>query len=138
MEEEDMESSERRGCAVIVPDADQSNASPHYAAIISEQLLGSEIEMSGGDRIRVKWLRMRDGWSVLSVWFYRLGPDGTWMPIRNRGIRVAGRHVRALLDAMNAAAPLEAEWRREKNRERKRERKRQHEREGTRVAEPCS
>ena len=102
---------------------DQSNALPRRGAIVSEQLLG-EIHMSGGDRIRVKWLRMRDGWPVLSVWFYKWA-DGTWLPIRDRGIRVAGRHVRALIDAVNTAAPLEAEWRRQKNRERKRERERQ-------------
>jgi hypothetical protein len=122
-----MESSERRGCAVIVPDADSSNARPRYAEIIAEQLLG-EIEMGGGDRIRVKWLEMRQAWPVLSVWIYRLGHDGTWFPIPNRGVRVAGRHVRALIDAVNAAAPLEAEWRRQKNQERKRERARQQER----------
>lgn len=109
--------------------ADQSNAVPLYAKLESEDLLG-EIPLTGGDCIRIKWLRLRgrDAWPLLSIWFYRLGHDGTWMPIRNRGIRVAGRHVLSLIDAVNAAAPLEAEWRRQKNRERKRERERQQER----------
>src|SRR5258708_21564794 len=92
---------------------ERSNAEPARGEVISEQLLVG-IPLSGGDCIRIKWLRMSRGWPVLSIWFYKPA-DGTWLPIRNRGIRVLGHRVRMLLDAVNAAAPFEAEWRRYKN-----------------------
>ena len=100
----------RRGCAVVVQDEVEANALPHTGKIRSERLRG-EIRLSGGDAIRVRWLRMNRGWSVLSIWFYCPGPDGTWLPIRDRGIRISVQHVRAFLDAVNLAAAEEAEWR---------------------------
>ena len=102
---------ERRGCAVVAEDEAAANATPHDDAVAFERILG-EIPLTGGDCIRVKWLRMHGSWPVLVIWFYRLGRDGTWLPIKNRGVRVRGPRVRALIDAINRAAPEEAAWRR--------------------------
>src|SRR5207253_8232282 len=105
--EEDDEAGERRGYAVAVAD---SNVRPRHGEVASEELLG-DIPMSGGDHMRVKWVNLKGSWPILSIWFYRPGPDGTWFPIRDRGIRVNAPRVRALLDILRAAEPLEAEWR---------------------------
>jgi hypothetical protein len=55
------------------------------------------------------------------VWFHRPGHDGQWWPIRDKGIRLGARRVRGFLDMVNAAAPLEAEWRRHSSRYGRRE-----------------
>jgi len=58
---------------------------------------------------------------ILQVWFHRPGHDGQWWPIRDKGIRLGARRVRRFLDMVNAAAPLEAEWRRHSSRYGRRE-----------------
>ena len=102
---------DRRGCAVVVEDEEAANARPHGKRVVYERTLG-EIALSGGDHIRIRWLRLAESWPVLAIWFYRRGPDGRWLPIQNRGVRIGVQHLRKFLDAVNAAAPDEAEWRR--------------------------
>jgi hypothetical protein len=108
-----MENSERRGTAIVVRAAaeDDSHAEPPVGEVISRQVLG-EIPLRGGDKIVVSWVRFSDREPILSVWFHRPGHDGQWWPIRDKGIRLGARRLRAFLEAVAAAAPLEADWRR--------------------------